>query len=193
MKSLYKKEVNSMNDFKSRVDKIVSESEDMLTALESIGAMYGIPATNLLESPDVTSLKVVNDHIITPCDVKPNAKAIMCAIGAVLDHISQRVDEKLNDYQNTTIQKNKLDEHIRRDSNPAKGTVIGRYEDSNGDEILVYDSGLVDMANTKEAQQKVAELRQDMKIPMYTPTAMTAAKYSYFRMKMILLWKNQSQ
>ena len=170
-----------MDNYKEKVEKIVSESEDMLTALEAIGPMYGIPATNMLEDSTVTNLKVVNDHIITPSGIKPNSKAIMCAIGAVLDHISQRVDEKINDFQNQAIEKNKLDEHIRRDANPAKGKVIGRYEDSNGDEILAYDSGLVDMANTKEAQQKVAELRNDMKIPMYNPKAMTASKtYSYF-------------
>lgn len=170
-----------MDNYKEKVERIVSESEDMLTALEAIGPMYGIPASNMLEDSNATSLKVVNDHIITPSGVKPNAKSIMCAIGAVLDHISQRVDEKINDCQTQAIAKGKLEDHIRRDANPAKGKVIGRYEDSNGDEILAYDSGLVDMANTREAQQKVAELRNNMQIPMYNPAVMTAAKtYSYF-------------
>ena len=169
-----------MNDFKSRVEKIVSESEDIVTALEAIGPMYGIPSTNMLEDATIKSIKVVDDHIIAPSGVKPTTQPIMCAIGAVLDHISQRVDSKLTRYQSDVIAKNKLEEHIRRDANPAKGTVIGRHEDSNGDEILVYDSGLVDMANTKEAQQKVAELRSQGTIPKYTPKPFTSSKSTYF-------------
>lgn len=169
-----------MINYKSKVEKIVSESEDIITALEAIGPMYGIPSTNMLEDATIQSIKVVDDHIIAPSGVKPTTKPIMCAIGAVLDHISQRVDEKVNQFQADNIQKGKLEEHIRRDANPAKGTVIGRYEDSNGDEILAYDSGLVDMANTKEAQQKVAELRSQGVLPEYKPTPITASKVPYF-------------
>lgn len=164
---------------KSDIEKIISESTDMITALESVGAMYCIPSTHMLVGDTgAKSLRVVEDHIITPPDVKPNTKAIVCAIGGVLDHISQRIDEKLNHYQNDNIQKGRIDEHIKTDANPSKGRVISRYVDDNGDEILVYDSGLVDMASTKEAIAKVSQLRHDMKIP--NPTLVKSIKRSTY-------------
>lgn len=166
---------------KDKVEKIVSESADMITALESIGPMYGIPSTHMLvEDTGSKSLRVIGDHIITPPDVKPNTKAIVCAIGGVLDHISQRINNQVGDFQKCSIQKGRIEDHIKRDANPSKGTVIARHVDSNGDEILVYDSGLVDMPSTKEAIVKVNELRQNMQIPMYNPTAMMANKSTYF-------------
>jgi hypothetical protein len=168
-------------NYKEEVERIVSESSDMITALESIGPMYGIPSTNMLvEDTGTKSLRVVGDHIITPPDVKPNTKAIVCAIGGVLDHISQRVNDKIQQYQLSGIDKGKIEDHIKRDANPSKGKVIARYVDDNGDEILAYDSGLVDMKNTPQARAMVTQLRTDMKIPMYNPDAMNANKSSYF-------------
>lgn len=161
------------------VTKTINESEDLVTALEAVGAMYGIPSSNILIDDSLRSIKVVNENIIAPSNINPsgNAKAIMCSIGAVLDYISQRIDDKL-----TTFQLKNIDEHhppssVRREANPAKGNVVARYVDNNNDEIIVYDTGLVDMANTKEAQRKVEELRQDMKIPMYNPQTMQRPTY----------------
>ena len=163
----------------NEIESIVKESPDIVTALESIAPMYGIPADHILEDATIKSIKVVGDHIIAPSDVKPNTKSIVCAIGGVLDYISQRVDDKVSNYQNDIISKGRIEDHIKRDSNPSKGTVIARYVDANGDEILAYDSGLVDMASTKEAIAKVNELRQNMQIPMYNPDAMKP-KATYF-------------
>ena len=162
------------------MDKI-NECGDVVSALESVGAMYRIPAENILCDSNAQSIKVMNDCIIAPPsnNVSGNAKAIICAIGAVLDNISQRIDSKLNQYQLNNIDTGKS-QAVRREANPAKGTVVGRYTDDNGDEIIVYDTGMVDMASTKEAHRKVDELRQAMKIPMYNPNALRRQGPQYF-------------
>lgn len=161
------------------VYEVLEECDDLVTALESVGAMYRIPASHILCDANSHGIKVMNDCIVAPpsSNVMGNAKSIMCAIGAVLDNISQRVDDKLNNYQSNNIRDGKASE-VRREANPAKGDVVGRYTDDNGDEIIVYNTGMVDMASTEEAFRKVDELRQDMKIPMYNPSAMR--KQSYF-------------
>ena len=83
---------------KSKVERAVSESGDLISALECVGAMYGIPATNIIADDTISGIRVVNDNIIAPPLVKANGntKPIMCAIGSVLDYISQRIDDKLN-------------------------------------------------------------------------------------------------
>ena len=90
---------------KNKVEKAVSESGDLISALECVGAMYGIPATNIIADDTVSSIRVVNDNIIAPPLEKANGrtKPIMCAIGSVLDYISQRIDDKLNEYQMNNI------------------------------------------------------------------------------------------
>ena len=159
-------------DVKSAVNQAIKESADLVTALEMVGAMYGIPAENIIEDSSLKSIKVVNDNIIAPPLKNPsgNTKAIMCSIGSVLDYISQRIDDKLNNYQANEIHERKRDEAVRREANPAKGVVIGRHTDDNGDEIIVYNTGMIDMPNTREAQRKVDELRQNSQIPTYDPS-----------------------
>ena len=159
-------------DVKSAVNQAIKESTDLITALEMVGAMYGIPAENIIEDSSLKSIKVVNDNIIAPPLKNPsgNTKAIMCSIGSVLDYISQRIDDKLNNYQANEIHERKRDEAVRREANPAKGVVIGRHTDDNGDEIIVYNTGMLDMPNTREAQRKVDELRQNSQIPTYDPS-----------------------
>ena len=160
------------NDVKSTVNQAIKESTDLVTALEMVGAMYGIPAENIIEDSSLKSIKVVNDNIIAPPLKNPsgNTKAIMCSIGSVLDYISQRIDDKLNNYQANEIHERKRDEAVRREANPAKGVVISRHTDDNGDEIIVYNTGMIDMPNTREAQRKVDELRQNSQIPTYDPS-----------------------
>lgn len=176
-------DIQSFNEnAKSRIQKIVSESNDMITALECVGAMYGIAPTHIIAQPGLTSLKVVDDKIMSPPDVRPNTKAIVCSIGGVLDHISQRVNDKLDDNHDQETKEGRKDHpHVSTTANPSKGKVIERHVDSNGDEILIYDSGLMDMANTKEAHLKADELRQNLKVPMYNPDAMKAKEKAYFQ------------
>lgn len=162
------------------VESTIESSPDLVSALESVGAMYCIPSSKIMADNSLNKIKVVNDCMIAPPvkNCKGNTKAIMCAIGSVLDYISQRVDEKLDEYQHCMIEKGKNDEVVNKVSDPNKGTVIGRYVDPNGDEILVYDSGIVDKANTKEANDMVDKLREDMKIPEYNP--ITKQEPGYF-------------
>ena len=164
----------------SDVESTIESSPDLVSALESVGAMYCIPSSKIMADNSLNKIKVVNDCMVAPPikNCKGNTKAIMCAIGSVLDYISQRVDEKLDEYQHCMIEKGKTEEVVNRASDPNKGTVIGRYVDPNGDEILVYDSGIVDKANTKEANDMVDKLREDMKIPEYNP--ITKQKPEYF-------------
>ena len=173
-----KKTISPDSEMKTQVSKVISESKDLITALEAVGAMYGIPSENIMVDNSLRSIKVMNDIIVAPNtkNVTENTKAIVCSIGSVLDYISQRVDDKLNNYQQDNIVQAKQ-ASVCRQANPSKGKVLNRYVDDNGDEIIVYDTGLVDMANTKEANRKVDELRQDMKIPMYNPDTMKRPTY----------------
>lgn len=153
---------------KEDVVKAIKESGSLIHAVESVAAMYAIPSTHIIQDDSQNSIKVVRDNILVPStDSKPtdNAKAIVQSIGAVLDYISQRVDNKINKFQNNNIAKAEAIESIKNNSDPSKGRVISRHVDANGDEVLVYDSGLVDLANTKEAHAKVDELRAAGMIP----------------------------
>ena len=156
---------------KNKVEKAVSESGDLISALECVGAMYGIPATNIIADDTVSSIRVVNDNIIAPPLEKANGrtKPIMCAIGSVLDYISQRIDDKLNEYQMNNISQGRIQSSISQ-ANPSKGKVIGRYVDDEGGEILAYNTGLVDMPNTDAGRKKVAELRASKEIPQFDPS-----------------------
>lgn len=156
---------------KNKVEKAVSESGDLISALECVGAMYGIPATNIIADDTATGIRVVNDNIIAPPLEKANGRTrpIMCAIGSVLDYISQRIDDKLNDYQSQNIQQGRIQNSLSH-ANPNKGKVIGRYEDDEGGEILAYNTGLVDMPNTPAGRAKVAELRASKTIPEFDPS-----------------------
>ena len=172
-----KKPAELSNDMKAAADstpasptsecaRIIEGSEDLVSAIESVAAMYGIPSTNIIADDTLDGIKVTGDTIIAPAiDPKGKGAAIMRSISAVLDFISQRVDEKLNDFQNGNIENGIIVDHIKNDSDPNKGKVISRHIDPDGNEVLAYDSGLVDMANTKTAQQFVSELRESGVIP----------------------------
>jgi hypothetical protein len=155
-------DIESFNkNAKAKVEKIISESPDMITALESVGAMYGIPSTHFTVQPELKSLRVVNDNVITPPDVRPNTKAIVCAIGGVLDNISQRVNDKLDNLRS----KESDDAHTSQNADPNKGEVLKRFTDDNGDEIIIYKSGLMDLPNTKEAHLKADEIKKTVNLP----------------------------
>lgn len=147
-------------------DKIVNESEDLIDALESVAKLYNIPEENIVCDDTLDTIKVQGDTIIAPSiSAQGKTASIMKSIGAVLDYISQRIDDKVNDFQYGNIERGIIQDHIKNDANPAKGKVIARHIDPDGNEVLVYDSGLVDMANTYTAQQFVNELREAGAIP----------------------------
>ena len=87
---------SSIAPTKEAVEDAINKSKTLVEALESVAAMYQIPAENIVVDDRVNSIRVTGDSIITPDKPNPsaNTKAIVCAIGAVLDNISQRIDSK---------------------------------------------------------------------------------------------------
>lgn len=160
------------NPVQTKINKAIQEAPDLIAALECVGAMYGIPPTSIIADDTATGIRVQNDNIIAPpiANPKNQTKPIIQAVGSVLDYISQRIDDKLNDYQMDNIEKGRVADAIAH-ANPRKGKCIGRYEDDEGGEILAYDTGLVDMPNTPAGRAKVAELRENNTIPMFDPSA----------------------
>jgi len=181
----YQKEIVNIPEFnqhaKQKVEEIISGSPDMITALECVGAMYGIPPTHFTVEPEIKTLRIVDDHVMTPPDVRPNTKAIVCSIGGVLDHISQRVNDKLDERHDAETNEGRLHPHVSQNANPNKGEVIERHVDANGDEVLVYDSGLMDLPNTKEGHLKADELREKNKIPEFKQDEFNKKKDDYFK------------
>ena len=172
---------NSIAPTKEAVESAINKSKTLVEALESVAAMYQIPAENIVVDDRVNSIRVTGDSIITPDKPNPsaNTKAIVCAIGAVLDNISQRINSKLDAYQNTQIQQNRAIAN-QRQADPSKGDVVGRFFDANGGEIIAYSSGLVDMDNTPAANAKVNELRASKQIPDFVSEPDKPATSSYF-------------
>lgn len=97
-----------------KISKAISESSDLISALECVGAMYGIPSTNIISDDTATGIRVQNDNIIAPPlpNPKNQTKPIIQAVGSVLDYISQRIDDKLNDYQMNNIKQGRIDDGI---------------------------------------------------------------------------------
>lgn len=156
------------NYTKEEIEKVISESPDMITALEAVGAMYGIPPSHIMAQPGLKSIRVENDMILAPADVKPNTKAIVCSIGAVLDQISQRINDKLDNFQIGNIQKGQIEDKVVSTANPSKGRVLSHHTADDGSEIIIYDTGLVDYPKTPAARAKVEELKASGMIPDVT-------------------------
>lgn len=154
---------------KNEVAAAIEESSDMMTAMESVAAMYRIPSTNIVGDPTTDRLSIVKGHIVVPTTIQesPSAhgKEIIQSIGAVLDYIAQRADDKLNQFQADNIRDGYNKEKIADAIDPSKGAVASTDIDDNGDPIVVYKSGIVGMSNTKEAQDKVDAIRNAGGIP----------------------------
>ena len=151
---------------KQEVEKVIAESDSLIQALESVAAMYNIPASNILVNDQLNSIRVQGDTILAPDKKNPsaNTQAIVCAIGAVLDNIGQRIDAKLDAFQGSQISQNEAKAN-QREADPSKGEVVGRFFDSEGSEIVAYSTGLVDMSPTRASIEKVRELRASKQIP----------------------------
>ena len=154
---------------KSAVASAIEGSDSMMSAMESVAAMYRIPSTNIVADPTSDRLSIVKGHIVVPTAIQesPSAhgKEIIQSIGAVLDYIAQRADDKLNQFQANNIRDGYNKEKIADAIDPSKGPVASTDIDDNGDPIVVYKSGIVGMSNTKEAQDKVDAIRNAGGIP----------------------------
>lgn len=82
------------------VESIIDKSDGLITALESVCAMYNIPSSHILCDDGRRGIRVDNDTIIAPDLQNPGRfkEHIMRSVGAVLDHVSNRIDAKLDQY-----------------------------------------------------------------------------------------------
>lgn len=162
----------NINNAREKISKAINESTDLISALECVGAMYGIPASNIISDNSINGIRVQDDTIIAPRIPNPasQSKPIMQAIGTVLDYISQRIDDKLDEYQMNNI-RDGHDKEVLANANPNKGKCVGLYKDDEGGEILAYDTGLVDSPHTPAAMAKIKELRDTNQIPAFDPSA----------------------
>jgi hypothetical protein len=119
-------------DAKVKVEQAISECGTLVEALECVGAMYGIPSTNIIADDTATGIRVVDDHIIAPPlpNPKNQTKPIVQAVGSVLDFISQRIDDKLNDFQDNNVFDGSNKDKIAN-ADPTKGKCIGVYDDDD--------------------------------------------------------------
>lgn len=154
------------------ITEMVDNSKNLVAALESVGAMYGIPSSHIIAKEDATGIRVENDTIIAPpVPAKNQTKPIIQAIGSVLDYISQRIDDKLDQYQMNNINDGRLETKMNSYDDPIKGKCIGVYNADDGSEIRAYDSGRVDVPPTEAGRAKVEELRASNTIPTFDPDA----------------------
>lgn len=157
----------------------IDNAPDLISAMESVGAMYGIPPSNILANPSERGVKVVGDTIVCPPNItaQGNTNTIVRSISSVLDEISKRVDDKINDIQADNIRQGEHDEDLLRRTDPSKGKVVITDKDANGDPVIVYDSGIIDCANNEAGRAKAAELRARENMPTFDPLKKNAPSY----------------
>ena len=103
-----------------RVNKTIEESANLIAALEAVGAMYGIPSSSIIADDTTNKITVHEDMIIAPpVSAQGQNKAIVQAVGAVLDYISQRIDQKLDNFQTNNMSK-EPEEVTPSDTNPGQ-------------------------------------------------------------------------
>lgn len=166
---------------KNEVIDRINGAPDLVTATESVAAMYCIPSSCIVEDPFTDRMAVKNGTIVVPSNstAKPseNGKVIIQSIGALLDYISQRADDKLDKFQADNIRDGINKEKVADMTNPSKGKVVATQFDANGDPVVVYDSGLADMENTKEAHETFDAMKNGGDVPEYKGGT---EDYSYF-------------
>lgn len=164
--------VGFKNEYQTRiqesVDNVIKNSKNLICALEGIGAMYCIPAGHIMRNDDINTIKISGDNIIAPGNVGAanNKHAVVRAIAALLDKKSMGIDDKLDAHH-----KHHCHELFKQEPqftpDPGKGTVVGRYLDDEDNEILVYNTGMVDCKSCPSSMKKIDELRKQGLIPDY--------------------------
>lgn len=164
--------VGFKNEYQARiqesVDNVIKNSKNLICALEGIGAMYCIPAGHIMRNDDINTIKISGDNIIAPGNVNAinNKHAVVRAIAALLDKKSMGIDDKLNaHHKHHCHELMKMEPQFTPD--PGKGTVVGRYLDDEDNEILVYNTGMVDCKSCPSSMKKIDELRKQGLIPDY--------------------------
>ena len=166
--------------YKSDVINKINESPDLITAVESVAAMYCVPSSYIVEDPDTDRISIRKGHVIVPSNTtaKPseNAKAIVQSIGAVLDYISQRVEDKLDKFQADNIRDGIKQDKLKDTIDPSMGNVVATQFDGNGDPVVIYDSGNASLSNTEAAHKTYDEMREAGKVP----EPVESTEYSFF-------------
>lgn len=164
--------VGFKNEYQARiqesVDNVIKNSKNLICALEGIGAMYCIPAGHIMRNDDINTIKISGDNIIAPGNVNAinNKHAVVRAIAALLDKKSMGIDDKLDAHHKYHCHElMKMEPQFTPD--PGKGTVVGRYLDDEDNEILVYNTGMVDCKSCPSSMKKIDELRKQGLIPDY--------------------------
>lgn len=162
------------------IREAVEKSCNLAEAMECVGAMYGIPSSNILVNDDLKTVKVVNDNIICPSNVSANGNVntIVRSIGTVLDQISNRINEKLDNVQMDNVASGRESDEVAARTDPSKGKVVATYKDANGDTLFVYDSGIIDAPQTPAGRAKADEIRANGNVPALNP--LTKSGPSYF-------------
>ena len=150
------------------VNNVIKKSPNLIYALEGIAAMYCIPSSHIMRDDDLGSIRVVGDNIIAPGNVGAvnNKEAIIRAIGAVLDKKSDDVDHKIDHHHHHHCHE-LFKEKPQLTPDPNKGEVVGRYLDDDNNEIIVYNTGIVDAKSSPTTFKKIQELRAQGLIPDY--------------------------
>jgi hypothetical protein len=161
------------------IESTIDTSPDLITAMESIGAMYGIPSSNIM-CDDIRNVRVMNGNIVVPDgkSARGNHDTIIRSISTALDQISQRINEKIGNIQNSNIEKGEHDDTLASRIDPSKGTVILTTTDDDGEPVIVYDSGIIVAAHTDAGRRKAKQLRDEGNVPSYNP--LPKEKPSYF-------------
>ena len=161
------------------VKEAISSSPNLAVAMESIGAMYGIPSSHILVDNNLKNVKVMNEHIICPGNVSAanNTSTIVRSIGSILDQISARINEKLDNLQMDNIEQGRETDEVISRSDPSKGKVVATHKDANGELVLVYDSGIIDAPHTPEGRAKADEIRAAGNVPTLDPFSKKTPSY----------------
>ena len=161
------------------IESTIDASPDLVTAMESIGAMYGIPSSNIM-CDDIRGVRVMNGNIVVPDgkSARGNHDTIIRSISTALDQISQRINDKIGNIQNENIKKGTHDDTLASRIDPSKGTVVMTTTDDDGEPVIVYDSGIIVAAHTDAGRRKAQQLRDEGNVPSYNP--LPKEKPSYF-------------
>ena len=156
---------------KSEVTNTINDSEDLTSAVESVADMYHIPSSHVISDPCTDRIVVTKGHIVVPSNSKAkpseNGKMIIQSIGALLDYISQRADDKLDQFQADNIRNGINQDKIQTMVDPSKGNVVATQFDANGDPVIVYDSGLADMEHSEAGRNKFDEMKSKGLVPEF--------------------------
>lgn len=94
---------------KTVVEAAIEKAPDVVAALEAVADIYKVPPSHIMVDNSLNKIKVQEDYIIAPANrnVRGNKENIIRAIATLLDNIGCRIDQQLDDYQNSCIAQNK--------------------------------------------------------------------------------------